>query len=635
MWESPPVGQRSEEASGVAADDVDVVLRDEGSLERSNLRDVDGAPRALGKYRVVAQLGEGGAATVYLALTAGPAGVNKLLVVKVLKRQLASEPDFLRMFMDEARLSTRLNHPNIVQMIEVGSADGRYFTVMEYLEGKPLSHVLGARIPGINLTVHVHLIAEALGGFHYAHELADYDGTPLGVIHRDVSPQNLFVTYDGHCKLLDFGVAKMLWSNETEVGVMKGKPRYMAPEQVCGGSLDRRVDIFSAGVILWEAIVGRRMWAGKHDMAVLYAVSNGHIPSLREAAPDAPRELVRIVTKALAQDRDERYATALALQEDLEAYLRSTGEVVSPRAVGKILTQHFASDRAHIKTAIEAQLSAMGSNTSSSSFRVLSFQDRTPDFEEVPEDATPVTPPARRRRSLPDGPPTVEVASVTPPAIRATAPSIAPPSERPERGRRASLLGAVVVTAAAVCALTWWSRRGIEQLTATPPPAPSASAAESAPTALPSGALPLAPGAPGAAGTPGEVSVAGSVTITLLASPPAARLFLDGKPLPSNPFVGRFPKDDAPHVLRAEAAGYIPREARVTLVSDGFFETTLPHKGAPHSEPPPAPTPGAPKADGVPPPEAPAPAATPAAPGDLARPQPKKRAVDRDDPYAE
>jgi serine/threonine protein kinase len=576
---------------------------------------LEGAPRTLGKYRVVAQLGEGGAATVYLALTAGPAGVNKLLVVKVLKRQLASEPDFLRMFMDEARLSTRLNHPSIVQMIEVGSADDRYFTVMEYLDGKPLSHLLGGRTPGITLNVVVHLIAESLGGFHYAHELADYDGTPLGVIHRDVSPQNLFVTYDGHAKLLDFGVAKMVWSNETEVGVMKGKPRYMAPEQICGGPIDRRADIFSAGVILWEAIVGRRMWAGMHDMAVLYAVSNGHIPSLREAAPNAPPELVRIVTKALSQDRDERHPTALALQEDLEAYLRQTGEVISPRTIGRLLAQHFASDRAHIKTAIEAQLAALASLPSMSEFRVLSFQDRTP---------------ATERGSAPAAEEIVPSDVAGPSMNTSVTPSAMPPSGG--RGRRSTLLVGIGLAAAAAWAVTAWSRKGLEQPTALAPTqtfsaqTPSTALA----TALP--ASPVAPAIPLPAAAPGQAASAASVSVTLRASPSEARLFLDGQPLVSNPFVGRFAKDDGTHVLRAEANGYAPHETKVTLATDGYFETTLHHRGAATSEPP-AGHSGVARADDVVP-QDPASAAA-ASPSGSSRPPQKKRAVDRNDPYAE
>ena len=294
-------------------------------------------PLRLGKYRMIARVGTGGGATVYLALASGTAGVNKLLVVKVLKEDLADDPSFVAMFLDEARLSTRLNHPNIVQMIEVGTENGLYFMVMEYLEGKPLSRLAGAShisgdgiapgIPGIGRDVLVQLIAESLDGLHYAHELTDYDGTRLGVVHRDFSPQNIFITYDGHAKLLDFGVAKVLTSSvKTEIDVLKGKPRYMAPEHMSGGDIDRRADVFAAGIVLWEAVSGQRMWAGKNDMAVLYAVGSGQIPRLDDVAPQTPPELVRIIHRALAYKRDDRYPTALELQEDSKRICGGAGK---------------------------------------------------------------------------------------------------------------------------------------------------------------------------------------------------------------------------------------------------------------------------------------------------------------------
>jgi serine/threonine-protein kinase len=318
----------------------------------------DPPPSQLGKYRLVAKLGEGGAATVYLAVASGPAGVNKLLVVKLLREELTADADVLNMFLEEARLCTRLSHPNIVQTIEVGMDAGRYFIVMEHLEGKPFSALVS--VPGIGPDERVHLVAEALEGLHCAHELTDYDGTPMHVVHRDVSPQNLFVTYDGHAKLLDFGVAKARSSStKTDLGVIKGKPRYMSPEQVQGAAVDRTADVFAAGVVLIEAVSGRRLWGDKNDVAVIYALGNGYIPHPAEVlGPEAHPQLVRILSRALAPSPADRYATAAALQEDLEAYLRSRGGSVSARSIGRALHQHFAADRIRLNAAIDQQLRA-------------------------------------------------------------------------------------------------------------------------------------------------------------------------------------------------------------------------------------------------------------------------------------
>jgi len=212
----------------------------------------------LGKYRLIAELGHGGMAEVFLAVAQGPAGFNKLTVIKQIRPQLADDPEFLSMFLDEARLAARLNHPQIVQTNEVGHEANRYFIAMEYLEGQPLNRVVNRvgreRFP---LAMHIGLLADTLAGLHYAHDLTDYDGTPLEVVHRDVTPHNIFITYEGQVKVVDFGIAKaMNSSSETKTGVLKGKVAYMAPEQARGEKVDRRADVFSVGVMLWEAAVG-------------------------------------------------------------------------------------------------------------------------------------------------------------------------------------------------------------------------------------------------------------------------------------------------------------------------------------------------------------------------------------------
>jgi eukaryotic-like serine/threonine-protein kinase len=214
----------------------------------------------LGSYRLLAPLGQGGMAAVHLAVKRGPAGFNKLVVVKQILPKYATEPEMVSMFLDEARLAARLNHPNLVQTNEVGVAGGQHFLAMEYLDGQPLNRILQrlSAHDGLPLAVHLQVIAEILGGLHHAHELADYDGSSLGVVHGDVNPQNVFVTYDGLVKVIDFGVATARTAlTKARPGIIKGKPSYMSPEQLTAERLDRRADIFAVGVMLWGPRRGR------------------------------------------------------------------------------------------------------------------------------------------------------------------------------------------------------------------------------------------------------------------------------------------------------------------------------------------------------------------------------------------
>ena len=268
------------------------------------------APLNLGRYRLLGEIGRGGMAEVWLASTTGPTGVHKLLVIKRLKRGHEDEPELVTMFLDEARIAVRLAHPNVVQTYEVDTDDGLPFIAMEYLDGQPLHRVLRrfARRGGLSRDLRLWMLAELLQGLHHAHELRDYDGTPLRVVHRDVNPQNVLVTFHGEIKLMDFGIAKAMDSvAHTDVGMFKGKLAYMAPEQARGGTeLDRRVDLFAVGVMMWEALTEERMWGGRTDIEIATALCEGWVPPLPESAsiPDPLRE---ICTKAIAVDPDARW----------------------------------------------------------------------------------------------------------------------------------------------------------------------------------------------------------------------------------------------------------------------------------------------------------------------------------------
>ena len=216
-----------------------------------------------GRYRLIAELGRGGMATVFLAVTEGAMGINfnKLVVLKRLREHVADDPEFVTMLMDEARIAARLNHPNVVQTLEVDKAEGEPFLAMEYLDGQPLHRILSRDRATFPLAMFLAVLADVLSGLHHAHELADFDGTPLNIVHRDVTPHNVFVTYNGQVKVVDFGIAKAEGrASETKHGVVKGKVSYMAPEQARSGMLDRRTDVFAVGVMLFEACTRRRMW---------------------------------------------------------------------------------------------------------------------------------------------------------------------------------------------------------------------------------------------------------------------------------------------------------------------------------------------------------------------------------------
>src|ERR1043165_764373 len=274
---------------------------------------------SFGKYRFLAEIGRGGMSEIYLTVTQGGlGGFQKLVVVKLLRRDLAEDEEFRRMFLEEARLAARLSHPNVVQTYDVGEDRGRYYLAMEYLEGQTFERVRRARGASkvFPPNMQIQMLSQVLSGLHYAHELADYDETPIAIVHRDVTPSNVLVTYDGQIKLVDFGIAKVLDSvNQTRVGVLKGKARYMAPEQIAGGAIDRRADIYSAGVMLWEILSGKQIWNGLPETEILRRT--GEVQPL---PADADPMLREICLKAMAQRPDARYPTAEDLRTDLELY---------------------------------------------------------------------------------------------------------------------------------------------------------------------------------------------------------------------------------------------------------------------------------------------------------------------------
>jgi len=308
-----------------------------------------------GKFLLVGELARGGMAEVLLAIQEGIEGFFKVVVIKRILPQISDSPDFLHMFADEARVTARLEHPNLIRTLEFGEQDGQYFTVMEYLAGEDLRHVL-KRVAAAGHSLPVGLVAWILirvcHGLHFAHELTDSAGQPLDLVHRDITPANIVLTYGGEVKLIDFGVAKTSANtSQTRVGTIKGKLAYMSPEQVSGRPIDRRSDVFSTGVVLWELLTARRLFARADDVSTLHAVLKAPVPAPSTLRDDVPPALDAIVSRALARNPDERYPSAEAMASALEELL-ATQPTIDGRVLGRTLEQLFGSARADAKRAI-------------------------------------------------------------------------------------------------------------------------------------------------------------------------------------------------------------------------------------------------------------------------------------------
>jgi serine/threonine-protein kinase len=286
-----------------------------------------------GKYDLLAQLATGGMAEIWLARVSGMAGFEKLVVIKRLLDKLASEREYVEMFLDEARINARLTHSNIVQVLELGQVDGQYFMAMEYVPGLSVLQVgkrATQRLGEVPQEVACGIVTQACAGLQYAHEETQPDGTPLGIIHRDVSPQNLILTFEGLVKVLDFGIAKAEGrQTATRTGFVKGKFSYMSPEQCLGSELDRRSDVFALGIVLFELCTARRLFKRASTYDTYTAITTADVPDPRSLNPRIDAAVSEVIMRALQKEREDRYATAGEMQDALEqatrkAMLRAT-----------------------------------------------------------------------------------------------------------------------------------------------------------------------------------------------------------------------------------------------------------------------------------------------------------------------
>ncbi len=477
------------------------------------------APLQLGRYTLHGELAAGGMATVHLGRLMGPAGFARTVAIKRLHAQFAHDPTFVAMFLDEARLAARLRHQNVVPILDVVAQDGELFLVMEYVHGESLSRLVRLQgSAGVEPSIAVGIMVGALHGLHAAHEARGEDGELLGLVHRDVSPQNILLGVDGVARLLDFGIAKAAGRMQTtEEGVLKGKAAYMAPELLLGEPADRRGDVWAASVVLWELLAGRALFVADSPGATVQRVLGLEIPG-----PGASAQLDAVVLRGLSRDPEARFPTARAMAIALEevcapATGRALGEWVELRAGDALV------ERQGVLRAIESGSDSLGADASARA--------------ELAELVTPgprARTGARGASPTPPTPPSEEATGVV--HARGVEPAVLSPPAREEPRVPKRRLGwaalAVLVLAGVALALVAQrasrtpvashpSARGLGEAgswrpRATLPPAPAPSDEPRAPTASPSAEVRAIP--------VGSTPMASSAATTRPLRPPAPRV---------------------------------------------------------------------------------------------------------------
>jgi len=288
-------------------------------------------------------------AEIYLARASGIQGFEKYVVLKRILPQFAANHELIRMFLQEAKLAAILDHANIAQVHDIGEQDGVFFFTMEYLHGEDARRIMkeiGARGEMIPLEHAVHIVIDAAAGVHFAHEKKGPDDVPLGIVHRDLSPSNIVVTFAGGVKVVDFGVAKIAADAELSGRYsLKGKLAYMSPEQVAQGRVDRRSDVFALGIVLYELTTGKRLFKGGNEVETMRLVLDAKVAKPSEVIPAYPPELERIVMRALERSAERRYQTARDLQFDLEAFARDQKLQISSAALAEWMEAAFGPKR--------------------------------------------------------------------------------------------------------------------------------------------------------------------------------------------------------------------------------------------------------------------------------------------------
>jgi len=512
-------------------------------------------PKNVGRYEVLGKLATGGMAEILLARLSGPADFVRAVVIKRILSQYASNESFVAMFLDEARIVAKIRHPNVVQVQELGQDEGGVFLVLEYVAGENLSSVLKrATAVGEKLEAALvaHVVAEACAGLHAAHELVTDDGRSENLVHRDVSPQNLFVAYDGHVKLLDFGVAR---TNEriarTAVGDVKGKFEYMSPEQVNGGALDRRSDIFAMGIVLYELATGRRLFKRASHARTLEAVVKEPIVPPSRLVDGVPPSLEAVCMRALAKRPEDRYATAAEMRIDLLEIARS---LPSPTEAIADRMHRWFPERIAEKDEMLTRL------------RHGDEIARVPPGEVEENVRIPSVPEARS--------PDDTGGEIEPTTAGAAA-------RRTTRGVVIGASVAVAITIVGAATAVGWARRGPPRPTREPAPALGAAELSSS-TSLPPSA---------------------EVLVQIESRPGGAHVYLNGEDRGATPVALRLARGGAPVMLEVRRAGYLTTLQAVIPDNDQKILLALQPAAAPVA--PHAAGKAPPRNRGAPPPAAP------------------------------
>lgn len=395
-------------------------------------------PKRIGRYEVLVPLGSGGMATVYLARAEVVHGVTREFAVKLMHAHLRGDPDWAAHLLHEARIAARIRHPNVVQVVEAGDDPLGLFLVLEYIEGDTLSGLTralrkqGKQLP---LAMSGRILLDSLAGLHAAHELLDESGQPLQLVHRDFSPQNILVGVDGVGRLTDFGIAKATGGQVTATGMLKGKVSYMSPEQARGRAVDRRCDVWAAGVIAWELLAGQRLYPNRNDTETLLAVVSNTPPRLREVRPDIPPALDALVAEALTPVVAERCPDARVFRERLEAAWKAFAGLADAATIGPFVADAVSESLAKRKTALVREITPASTRERSGDSMVLgpvAADDGVTSFQFTAQ---------RRRRTLAKGAGSVAVVAAlgvggmlwlrgntTPPTASESPPPAAPPS---------------------------------------------------------------------------------------------------------------------------------------------------------------------------------------------------------------
>jgi serine/threonine protein kinase len=516
----------------------------------------------IGPYELIEHLANGGMGRVYLARSSGIGEFERYVVVKTLDTTTHGDPQYVTMFLDEARVLGKLHHQHIAPVFELGREnDGRYYLVMDYVHGRNAYMAwqraleLGAALP---LDFAVTVVAAVASALAYAHTRRR-DGKPLGIVHRDVSMSNVMLGYDGAIKLIDFGIAKAAdRETRTQAGYVKGKLGCLAPEQVGGGTVDHRTDIFALGILLYELTTMTRAFRERNDLATLERVARANYAPPSRVVAGYPHELELIIAKALQVDPEARFQEADAMRRELEAFGHRHRLVLGDAAVSEVMEQLF-----------EQRLEPWQSSTRAQTDLALPIEADEDDPATIPVQI--VRSGVRRLRAATDFADQMEIeVSTAPEEEHKDAPAAkiepnAPMPRAPRRSRVTPVIISLIVAGLGIGGGLGGRALGDDAEAVPPPPLPHIEPAPVAPIAAPT--PPPAPAVPAPAPT--------VVQLKITTSPNDATILLDGVRLGHTPYEGAVPASDGLHVLKIRRHGYVPRKLEVELSSDVAREVTL------------------------------------------------------------